>query len=53
MQIKQFEDKNLSHYSYAIVSDCEKKIILVDPARNTQPYLQLCKRNRCTNCWCY
>ncbi len=39
MQIKQFEDKNLSHYSYAILSDCEKKIILIDPARNPQPYL--------------
>ncbi len=38
MQIKQFEDKNLSHYSYAIVSDCEKKIILIDPARDPKPY---------------
>ena len=43
MQIKQFEDKNLSHYSYAIVSDCEKKIILVDPARNTKPIPSVCK----------
>ena len=39
MQIKQFDDKNLSHYSYAVLSECEKKIILIDPARNTQPYL--------------
>ena len=43
MQIKQFEDKNLSHFSYAILSDCEKKIILIDPARNTQPYLDYAK----------
>ncbi len=36
MQIKQFEDKNLSHFSYAILDDGEKKIILVDPSRNPQ-----------------
>jgi glyoxylase-like metal-dependent hydrolase (beta-lactamase superfamily II)/rhodanese-related sulfurtransferase len=36
MQIKQFEDKNLSHYSYAILSNHE--IALIDPARNPQPY---------------
>jgi glyoxylase-like metal-dependent hydrolase (beta-lactamase superfamily II)/rhodanese-related sulfurtransferase len=45
MQIKQFEDKHLSHYSYAILSECEKKIILIDPARNTQPYLDYAKDN--------
>lgn len=38
MQIKQFENKNLSHYSYAIVSDCEKKVVLIDPARDPRPY---------------
>ena len=43
MQIKQFEDKNLSHYSYAILSDCEKKIILIDPARNTKQYFDFAK----------
>jgi glyoxylase-like metal-dependent hydrolase (beta-lactamase superfamily II)/rhodanese-related sulfurtransferase len=46
MQIKQFEDKNLSHYSYAVLSECEKKIILIDPARNTQPYLDYAKENK-------
>ncbi|MER3465142.1 MAG: MBL fold metallo-hydrolase [Chitinophagaceae bacterium] len=45
MQIKQFEDKNLSHYSYAVLSDCEKKIVLIDPARNTQPYIAFAKEN--------
>ena len=45
MQIKQFEDKNLSHYSYAILSDCEKKIILIDPARNTKQYYEFAKEN--------
>lgn len=45
MTIKQFEDKNLSHYSYAILSDCEKKIVLIDPARNPQPYLDFAVAN--------
>ncbi len=45
MQIKQFEDKNLAHYSYAIMSDCEKKIILVDPSRNPQQYINYAKEN--------
>ena len=34
--IQQFEDKPLSHYAYAIVSQGE--MILIDPARNPQPY---------------
>ena len=45
MRIKQFEDKNLSHYSYAILSECEKKIILIDPARNGKQYLDFAKEN--------
>ncbi len=36
MEIKQFEDKNLSHYAYAILSNGE--MALIDPARNPQPY---------------
>lgn len=46
MQIKQFEDKNLAHYSYAIMSDCEKKIVLIDPARNPQQYIDYAKKMR-------
>jgi len=38
MKIQQFEDKGLAHYSYAILSECQKEIILVDPARNPQQY---------------
>lgn len=45
MQIKQFEDKQLSHYSYAVLSDCEKKIVLIDPARNPQQYIDYAKEN--------
>lgn len=36
MEIKQFQDKNLAHYSYAIVSNGE--VAVIDPSRNTQPY---------------
>lgn len=39
MQIKQWEDKNLAQFSYGILSDCEKKVVLIDPARNPQQYL--------------
>lgn len=45
MQIKQFENKNLSHYSYAVLSDCEKKMIVIDPARNARQYLDFAKEN--------
>ncbi len=38
MKINQFEDKNLSHYSYAILSECESEVILIDPARNPSLY---------------
>ena len=43
MNIKQFEDKGLSHFSYAILAD--KKVMLVDPARNPQPYYDYAKEN--------
>ncbi|MDF3076383.1 MAG: sulfurtransferase [Sphingobacteriaceae bacterium] len=38
MLVEQFEDKNLSHYSYAILIQEKGKVILIDPARNPQPY---------------
>lgn len=41
MEIKQFEDKSLAHYSYAIVSNGE--VALIDPARNPQPYYDFAK----------
>lgn len=43
MEIKQFEDKNLSHYSYAIESNGE--VALIDPARNPQPYYEFAKQH--------
>ncbi|HYH15411.1 MAG TPA: MBL fold metallo-hydrolase [Flavisolibacter sp.] len=39
MKVQQWEDKGLAHFSYAILSECEKKVVLIDPARNPQPYL--------------
>ena len=43
MKIEQFEDKNLAHYSYAILSKGEMAVI--DPARNPEPYLNFAKIN--------
>ncbi len=43
MKIEQFEDKGLAHYSYAILSECASEIILIDPARNPQPYYDFAK----------
>lgn len=45
MQVQQFEDKNLSHYSYAILVGSEKKIVLIDPARNPEPYYNFAKES--------
>lgn len=45
MDIHQFEDKHLSHYSYAILDEEEKKIMLIDPARNPQPYLDYARKH--------
>jgi hydroxyacylglutathione hydrolase len=41
--IQQFEDKPLSHYSYAIVNQGE--IVLIDPSRNPQPYYDFAELN--------
>ena len=38
MKIEQFEDPGLAHFSYAILSECARAIVLVDPARDPQPY---------------
>jgi hydroxyacylglutathione hydrolase len=43
MKIEQFEDKALSHYSYAILNEQDHKIVLIDPARNIAPYMAFAK----------
>ena len=48
MQIQQWEDENLAHYSYAVLSNSAQKIVLIDPSRNPQPYLDFAKENSAT-----
>ena len=48
MQIKQWEDKNLAHFSYGILSDDEKELVLIDPARDPHSYLEYAKKNAAT-----
>lgn len=43
MLIKQFEDKNLAHFSYAIISNGE--MALIDPSRDPAPYYSFAKEN--------
>ncbi len=38
MKIEQFEDQGLAHFSYAVLSECAREVVLIDPARNPQPY---------------
>ena len=45
MKIEQFEDQGLSHFSYAILSEETREIVLVDPARNPQQYYDFAKAN--------
>lgn len=45
MQINNLKTRTFSHYSYAIMSDCEKKIILINPSRNPQQYLDYAKKH--------
>lgn len=48
MQIKQWEDKNLAQYSYGILSTEAKKMVLIDPSRNLQPYLEYAREQQAT-----
>lgn len=41
MEIKQFEDKDLAHFSYAVLSN--KEVIIIDPTRNPQQYFDFAK----------
>lgn len=45
MKIQQFEDKALSHYAYAILSEMESQVVLIDPARNPQPYYDFARQH--------
>ena len=45
MRIKQWENKHLSHFSYAILSEDENSIVLVDPGRNPEQYYEYAKKH--------
>src|SRR5690606_41821031 len=44
MKIKQFEDRGLSHYSYALLS--ENEVALIDPGRNPAPYYEFARQHQ-------
>lgn len=46
MKIKQFEDKPLAHFSYAVVNG--NKMAVIDPARNPIPYYRYAEENETT-----
>ena len=45
MIIEQFENKHLAHFSYAIVSECEHKIVLIDPSTDPQAYYDFAQKH--------
>ena len=45
MKIEQFEDQGLAHFSYAILSECAREIVLIDPSRNPQQYYDYARTN--------
>jgi glyoxylase-like metal-dependent hydrolase (beta-lactamase superfamily II)/rhodanese-related sulfurtransferase len=45
MKIHQFEDKGLAHYAYAILSEKTGEVVLIDPARDPQPYYDYAAAN--------
>ncbi len=46
MKIQQFEDKGLAQYGYAVLSESTGEIILIDPARDPQPYYDFAQANQ-------
>ncbi|MDT0677905.1 MBL fold metallo-hydrolase [Autumnicola musiva] len=44
MEIEQFKDESLAHYSYAIVSEGE--MALIDPSRNPRQYYKFAEENK-------
>ena len=46
MKIEQFEDKGLAQYGYAILSESTREVVLIDPARDPQPYYDYAEANQ-------
>lgn len=45
MKIEQFEDQGLAQFSYAILSECAREMVLIDPARDPQPYYDYARQH--------
>src|SRR5690606_13732943 len=45
MIIEQFEDKGLAQYSYAVLSEGKREVVLIDPARDPNPYYRFAENN--------
>ena len=45
MKIQQFEDKGLAQYGYAVLSENTGEVVLIDPARDPQPYYDFAAAN--------
>ncbi|ARS34678.1 MBL fold metallo-hydrolase [Pontibacter actiniarum] len=48
MKIQQFEDKGLAQFGYAVLSEATGEVVLIDPARDPQPYYDFAKANNAT-----
>ena len=44
MKVKQFEDKTLAHYSYAVLS--QQEMVIIDPGRNPMQYYNFAEQNK-------
>ncbi len=49
MTVHQFEDKNLAHYSYAILQT--GMIAIIDPGRDLNPYMEFAAEHQATIVW--
>jgi hydroxyacylglutathione hydrolase len=45
MKIEQFEDKGLAQYSYAVLSEGTREVVLIDPARDPQQYYRFAENS--------
>ncbi|HEY1006272.1 MAG TPA: MBL fold metallo-hydrolase [Sphingobacteriaceae bacterium] len=46
MIVQQFRDEHLSQFSYAVLSESAREIVLIDPARDPRPYLRFAEHHR-------
>ncbi|PRY11316.1 glyoxylase-like metal-dependent hydrolase (beta-lactamase superfamily II) [Pontibacter ummariensis] len=46
MKLQQFEDKGLAQYGYAILSEGTGEVVLIDPARDPQPYYEFAEAHQ-------